>query len=413
MRLLAALVTGVLSGLAVSACARGGGGGAGGSLTSDAGAGDASHDAPASSSHDGAESGPDGGGGPCADGAGRCSGQQPQTCVNGMWQSSGGPCPYVCTSGVCTGHCTPGAQQCLGQQPQLCDSTGTWQNNGPSCPNVCNSGACAGACVPGTTQCSGSSPETCSSNGTWQSGSACPYVCTGGTCTGVCVPGATQCSGSTPQTCDATGTWQSGSACPYTCGAGNCTGSCSPSSTESCAICGTTGTATCNGSYEWGPCAPPAGVCNYVNGSCAASCDTVASCWTGVDRSYNPTSGETFYTTNNAEASCCGFTVQAYDYYYLYGAAQSGTVPFYRCVLSDGFHFYTVSSTCEGAAGSTNEGSMGYIASSAACGSIPLYRLVGGRDHLYTISSSEVTSAEAGGYAYEGIVGYVWTSPEG
>jgi hypothetical protein len=365
-------------------------------------------------SHDAMGPGPEGGGGPCTTGTGQCSGQQPQTCVNGQWQPAGGPCPYLCANGVCTGYCTPGAVQCSGQQPQVCDATGVWQSSGPLCPHACTAGACAGSCAPGATQCSGATLQTCDSAGTWQNGSTCPYVCSAGACTGTCVPGATQCSGATPQTCNAMGAWQSGATCPYACTAGACTGVCTPNSTEPCASCGTTGSATCTASYAWGACAPPAGVCSYVDQSCAASCDTVSSCWVGVDRSVNPSTGEHFYTTSNSEASCCGFTVETLDYYYLYTATQSGLVPFYRCLLSTGFHFYTTSSTCEGSVGATNEGSMGFIASGAVCGAVPLYRLSDATgDHLYTISASEVTSAEGSGYTSEGVAGYVWTAPEG
>ncbi len=191
-------------------------------------------------------------------------------------------------------------------------------------------------------------------------------------------------------------------------------GVCSPGSTESCAVCGTTGTATCTSNHAWGTCAPPAGVCAFVDQSCSAQCDTTSSCWSHVDRSYNATTGEHFYTTSDTEAACCGFTVEDEPYYYLYSAQQNGLVPFYRCLLSTGFHFYTTSSTCEGASGATNEGSMGFIATSATCGAVPLYRLYDATsgDHLYTTSSAEMTSAESGGYTYESIAGYVWTAPE-
>ncbi len=276
-------------------------------------------------------------------------------------------------------------------------------------------GDSAGAvCTSGSSMCTGQQPENCV-GGQWQpAGSPCPYVCSGGACTGVCVPGSTQCSGNTPQTCDSMAAWQSGAACPYTCAAGTCVGACSPGSTESCAVCATTGTATCTSTSAWGPCAPPPGVCAFVDQSCSAQCDTVPSCWPHVDRSHNPTTGEHFYTTNDTEAACCGFTVEAQPYYYLYSTQQGGLTPFYRCLLSNGFHLYTTSSTCEGAAGATNEGSMGFIAASVTCGAVPLYRLSDATngDHLYTISSAEVTSAESSGYTYEGIAGYVWTAPE-
>lgn len=162
-----------------------------------------------------------------------------------------------------------------------------------------------------------------------------------------------------------------------------------------------------------GPVCSP-GMCAFVDQGCSKQCDTVSSCWPHVDRSYNATTGEHFYTTNDTEASCCGFTVEDEPYYYLYSTQQTGLVPFYRCLLSTGFHFYTTSSTCEGASGATVEGAMGFIATSATCGAVPLYRLYDGTngDHLYTTSSAEMTSAESGGYTFESIAGYVWTAPE-
>jgi hypothetical protein len=154
--------------------------------------------------------------------------------------------------------------------------------------------------------------------------------------------------------------------------------------------------------------------CAFVDLGCSVQCDSVSTCWPHVNRSYKASTGEHFYTTNDTEAACCGFTVEDKPYYYLYSTQQVGLVPFYRCLLSTGFHFYTTSSSCEGNAGATNEGSMGYIATSATCGAIPLYRLYDATngDHLYTTSSAEMTSAESGGYTYESIAGYVWSAPE-
>ena len=196
--------------------------------------------------------------------------------------------------------------------------------------------------------------------------------------------------------------------------AGADAGVCSPGSMEPCSVCGTTGTSTCSGGGMWAACAAPPGICAYFDQSCSGQCDTLASCWNHVDRSYNAMTGEHFYTTSDAEAACCGFTVEDLDYYYLYTAQQTGLVPFYRCLLMSGFHFYTTDSGCEGAAGAKNEGSLGYIATSAVCGSTPLYRLYDGTngDHFYTVSASESASAQQQGYILESTAGYVWTTPE-
>jgi hypothetical protein len=44
-------------------------------------------------------------------------------------------------------------------------------------------------------------------------------------------------------------------------------------------------------------------------------------------------------------------------------------------------------------------------------GTVPLYRLFSGGDHLYTISGSEKSSTIVSGYNFEGIVGYVYSQP--
>jgi hypothetical protein len=58
------------------------------------------------------------------------------------------------------------------------------------------------------------------------------------------------------------------------------------------------------------------------------------------------------------------------------------------------------------------EGQLGFIATSALCGAVPLYRMrSAGGDHFYTTSAAERDSAMGIGYAYVGITGYVWLTP--
>jgi hypothetical protein len=185
-------------------------------------------------------------------------------------------------------------------------------------------------------------------------------------------------------------------------------GACTAGATRPCATsCGSTGTETC-ASGAWGACAPPAEVCNLADDDCSGSCDDILGCRVGVDRSYDATNGLHFYTTTDSEASCCGYSVETYGYYYLYASAQPGLVPFYRCD-SSGKHLYTTDATCGGA---TNEGSMGWIATGPVCGSVPLYALYAASsgDHFYTTSAAEAASAEAGGYVSQGTAGYVWAA---
>lgn len=123
---------------------------------------------------------------------------------------------------------------------------------------------------------------------------------------------------------------------------------------------------------------------------------------------------EHFYTTSRAEAGCCGFTVEAENYFYLYGAMVAGTAPLYRCYsAAQGRHLLTPDASCEGF---TREGILGYIGTSAACGATPLYRLYHptSRDHFYTTSAEERDNAVTRfGYQARALAGYVWTAPQG
>jgi hypothetical protein len=195
----------------------------------------------------------------------------------------------------------------------------------------------------------------------------------------------------------------------------DCDGSTDESLTRACTTACGMGNETCSAG-AWVMCdAPPAmpESCNLMDDDCDGTCDpSVSGCRRAVHRSLDSSTGEHFYTTSRSEAACCGFTVEHYDFYYLYASMQPGLVPFYRCLLSSGFHFYTQSATCEGAPGSTMEGVMGYMARSAGvCGSVPLYRLRRGSDHFYTPSAAERDNAiTTFGYVSEGIAGYVWPS---
>jgi hypothetical protein len=135
-------------------------------------------------------------------------------------------------------------------------------------------------------------------------------------------------------------------------------------------------------------------------------CDGVLGCRVGVDRSYDSTTGQHFYTTTDSEASCCGYAIEQQYAYYLYAAQQPGMVPFYRCRTAMG-HLYTTDATC---GGQTLEGTLGYIATSPECGAVPLYALrdATSGDNLYTTSAAESASAQSGGFTLVGTAGYVW-----
>jgi hypothetical protein len=172
--------------------------------------------------------------------------------------------------------------------------------------------------------------------------------------------------------------------------------------------CGSLGSRTCASDCTWPACVPPAETCNGVDDDCDGECDE--GCRHGIHRGYSSVNDDHFYTPNRADVECCSYTVEAYDFFFLYASAIAGTVPFHRCWLEGSRdHFYTTAADCEGAGDAVYEGVIGHIGTSAFCGGTPLYRLAGTGDHFYTISAPERDAAVAGGWLDEGIAGYVWT----
>lgn len=87
----------------------------------------------------------------CTAGAVRCSGHQPQTCVDGVWLANGSLCPGTlpaCLDGVCVA-CTPGEHSCAdGTHPETCDATGAWVPDAVTCTGgqQCSAGTCVTIC---------------------------------------------------------------------------------------------------------------------------------------------------------------------------------------------------------------------------------------------------------------------------
>jgi hypothetical protein len=305
----------------------------------------------------------------------------------------------VCASGRCgVLACNPGFADCDRDPSNGCEVTlASDARNCNACGNVCSpanaTGRCAGgacgvaSCNAGFGDCNGSPADGCevNLNTTPTSCGACGRACSlpnasavgcaGGACTvTACVGGFGNCDGNPANGCEANLT----------------------SDPSNCGGCGRV----------------PAEACNLADDNCNGRCDEAGGCRVGVHRSYN--GREHFYTTSLPEAGCCGFRVEFANFYYLYGGAAPGTAPFYRCIMDYGLHFYTTASNCETGRGRV-EGIMGYIATSPACGSVPLYRVYSPStfDHFYTTSAAERDSALRGGYINEGIAGYVWAGPTG
>lgn len=182
---------------------------------------------------------------------------------------------------------------------------------------------------------------------------------------------------------------------------------CNPGSACTTA-CGSTGVRACDDACA-PACVPPAEVCNAADDDCDGSCESgLAGCRRGVHRSNGPAGH--FYTSDRAEAGCCGFTVEAENYYFVSAVAADGLQPFFRCIAGDGHHYYTTDTAAD-MLGSI-ESTLGFVARDARCGATPLHRLRHSNgDHFYTTSDGERDSAISIGYSYVGIAAYVWTAP--
>jgi hypothetical protein len=119
-----------------------------------------------------------------------------------------------------------------------------------------------------------------------------------------------------------------------------------------------------------------------------------------------------FDETQQAKAK--GFQSEGIGYF-VAKTQIANTVPLYRLHnATTGDHFYTRDEAEARAAaaqsGYTNEGVAGYIAASQIAGTVPLYRLqfATNNQHFYTTDASERSRAMSQGWKDEGIAGYVW-----
>ena len=137
-------------------------------------------DAPAAPADDGSleAAAGDAGGGDCAPGTTRCSGNGVQTCnAAGLWGAPLDCTQMACVNGGCVGSCAPGSTQCSGNGVQTCNAAGAWGNATPCTNQACVAGACAGVCIPGATQCMGTGVQTCGTDGQWGRRSRLPEQC--------------------------------------------------------------------------------------------------------------------------------------------------------------------------------------------------------------------------------------------
>lgn len=126
-----------------------------------------------------------------------------------------------------------------------------------------------------------------------------------------------------------------------------------------------------------------------------------------------------FYTTHCAELTPipAGYVLEGIEGYLSakQGADEVALHRYWHGQAQD--HFYTTNQKEAAASpGYVYEGIVGYIGTKPGEGRKPLYRYWQGQvsDHFYTTNAAEIGTTKPGGignqgYAFEGIVGYVWT----
>jgi hypothetical protein len=129
-------------------------------------------------------------------------------------------------------------------------------------------------------------------------------------------------------------------------------------------------------------------------------------------RSSNAAGNLHAYTTNAAEQSANGFHAEGTTGFILSSQAP-GSVPLYRMTGANGDTVLTIDGnehTSMQAHGYRDAGIAGYVSSSQAVGTQPLYRLsnANGDAHFFTTSASERQQFLSQGFKDEGTVGYIW-----
>jgi hypothetical protein len=303
---------------------------------------------------------------------------------------SGGKCVPGCTpERPCPGSLTCCAGGCIDPSNSIdhcggCGTKCTVTNGSPAC----TAGKCAiASCKTPWENCDGNAANGCETDTTASRDhcGGCGKPCNPKNGTGTCALGVCKVS-----MCNA--------------GFGDCNGNpadgCEANFASDPANCG-----SCGGK--------PVETCNLRDDNCNGACDDIDGCRKAIHRSAS--SSDHFYTDSATEAGCCGYSVVALNYFYLYASSAPDTTAFYRCYNgAEGRHFYTTSSTCEIWGAGAVEGVIGFIGTKETCGAVPLYRLwIGTRGHVFTTDPAERASLMSAGYKDEGPTGYVWKSPRG
>ena len=343
----------------------------------------------------------------------------------------------TCTMGTCAVTCAPGFTSCAGSS---CVNTMADGNNCGACGHacganlVCYQGQCVGSCMGGASLCGNScidldgDPNNC---GACSASCDLPNVqingCSRGTCSvGQCAAGFADCDAVASNGCetntanDGNNCGSCGNDCPGVanatsrCGSGQCGfvcyspfQDCDGDASNGCEVDTDNDPSNCGGCGN--ACSPdPVSVATCGGSTCGSSCLPAT---VGIDQSFNGISGAHFFTNDAAEASCCSWTVEAYNYFYLMPNGATGLVPLYRCYnASVDRHLLTTDPNCEVWGAATLERTLGFIATAAYCGAVPLYRMhrTASDDIFYTPSAGDHADALTAGYVDDFVAGYVW-----
>jgi hypothetical protein len=319
----------------------------------------------------------------CAPGTHDCGG----TCISNASCCGDGDCgsDRVCSGGSCV--CVAGMRDCGG----VCIANGSCCGDGDcAAGRTCAGGACV--CASGTRDCGGVCIPSGNCCGDGDCGAS--RTCSGGAC--VCVAGTRDCGG----VCIPSGNCCSDGECGanHVCSGGAC--ACAPGTRACGALCIPSG-ACCND----GDCSAPL-VCSSPGAAC--SCPAVTR--RPIYRFARTSNNDHVYSISATELSGTpGWIAEGIRFYLYPDPCPAGTIPLRRFVDTvHNFHFYT-SSDAEAATlppAFVDEGSIGCVATSTVCGSIPLWRkLLCNTAHFYSTSRAEI-DAMCG--SDEGSVGEVW-----
>ena len=177
--------------------------------------------------------------------------------------------------------------------------------------------------------------------------------------------------------------------------------------------CGSIGSTMCEGVEA--VCQPQAEICNAVDDTCDGSCDggNLSGCRRPVWRSFGGRKGHA-YVDESGFLTERDFNIEGggNPYFYVYNESYLGMVPLFLCPRGNDRFFLSALTDCGVGRGPVRE--MGFWATEPLCGSQPLlfYLKPDSNNHFYTLNPTEGQNAVDNlGYLFQGIAGYVWTSP--